>query len=60
MLREEWIVELRDLAKRIGLAGQPHIANSMRYDADRLEMIVEKTKITQTKDEINGQHSRFN
>jgi hypothetical protein len=53
MLREEWIVELRDLAKRIGLAGQPHIANSMRYDADRLEMIVEKTKITQTKDEIN-------
>jgi hypothetical protein len=60
MVREDWIKELRDLAKRIDMSGQPHIANSMRYDADRLEMIVEKTKITQTKDEINGQHSRFN
>jgi hypothetical protein len=60
MVREEWIKELRDLARRIDLSGQPLIANSMRYDADRLEMIVEKTKITQTKDEINGRHSRFN
>jgi hypothetical protein len=60
MIREDWIKELRNLATRIDLAGQPHIANSMRYDADRLEMIVEKTKITQTKDEINGRHSRFN
>jgi hypothetical protein len=60
MVREQWIAELRELARRVELSGQPHIANSMRYDADRLEMIVEKTKITQTKEEINGRHSRFN
>lgn len=59
MIREEWIIEIHNLARQVELAGQPHIAKSMRYDADRLATMVEKTKITQIKEEINGRRSRF-
>jgi hypothetical protein len=60
MINDDLITELLDLARRVDLAGQPHIANSMRYDADRLAMSAEKSKINKLKEQGNGQHSRFN
>ena len=58
-LVENLVAELHALARQVGLAGQPHIASSMRYDADRLAVAVEKSRINKLKEQVNGQHSRF-
>lgn len=54
MIREEWIIELHNLARKVEQSGRPDIAKSMRYDADRLSEALEKAKINQRRGNIDG------
>ena len=58
-MNDDLVMELHNLARQVELAGQPHIASSMRYDADRLAVAVEKSRINKLKEQVNGKHSRF-
>ena len=48
------VAELHALARQVGLAGYPQIADSMRYDADRLALAINKSKINKSKEQGNG------
>ena len=54
------VIELHNLARKVELLGYPHIATSIRYDADRLAEAMKKTKINKIKEHGDGRHSRFN
>ncbi len=48
------VAELHTLARQVGLAGYPQIADSMRYDADRLASAITKSKTNKLKEQDNG------
>jgi hypothetical protein len=58
MIDHDLVIEMHNLARRIESAGYVHIGSYVRYDADRLAALIEKSKTNKEQD--NGRYSRSN